>query len=201
MSARDNSPYDKLMRGDYSAFLDSRDGQLDLAIEEINDAIAPYTREGLLVQQPPIGSVVTEEAFSNFDPSTIPQQGVPLPTPDQVASGTPQAIYAPGDYGDRIVLPITFLGGDVQLVLQRPRGTRISLIIQNTLPQLVTNNIIVSYGVPAAPGIGLQIPPGGNIFEDKAVPQNDVYIFAPAAGIVLVAFINAVPEQPQTRRN
>lgn len=104
-----------------------------------------------------------------------PTQGIPIQT------------FTPGVvYGDLTTLPVTFAGAGSQLVLPRPKNIRVYLLIVNTL---AANPINFNFG-NAADNTLYPIPAGGNYLADTSVPQNDLYIFSPVAGTVLVGFVN-----------
>lgn len=90
-------------------------------------------------------------------------------------------------YGDADVLSIVFAAAGDQLVLPRPKVRRALLSVINTL---VANPINVAFGRQADNVSGVPIPAAGNIFFDNAVPQNDVHVFSPVAGTILVLYIN-----------
>ena len=90
-------------------------------------------------------------------------------------------------YGDADVLPIVFAGAGDQLVLPRPKVRRVLLSIVNTL---AANPINFAFGRPADNVSGVPIPAAGNAFFDNAVPQNDVHVFSPVAGTILVLYMN-----------
>lgn len=111
--------------------------------------------------------------------------------PDQASHGSP--VYTPGFYGDMTVIPVVYGAAADQLVISRPKETRIYLVIVNPLP---ANPIYVNFDASAAPtaggaltGIPVAAGNGAWVF-DQAVPQNDVHIYSPVAGTVLVGFIN-----------
>lgn len=172
-----------------SAFVDSRDGRLDMQERGIIDASGDVLAR---VARP----IVPIRLVAPYDPKNA------APGEPEYDRRLPHAIANPGDYGDMAFNTVTFLAAGEQLALERPSGFRVYLLIQNQLPNLTTNNINVAFGQPATPiaaGVsnGLQIPPGGNFLMDTRVAQNDVSIFAPAAGSVLVAYINADLFAPQ----
>lgn len=90
-------------------------------------------------------------------------------------------------YGDGDVIPIVFAAAGDQLVLPRPKVRRALLSIINTL---AANPINFAFGRQADNVSGVPIPAAGNVFFDNAVPQNDVHVFAPVAGTILVLYIN-----------
>lgn len=111
--------------------------------------------------------------------------------PDEAFHGSP--VYNPGFYGDMTVIPVVYAGAQDQLVLARPKETRIYLVIVNPLP---ANSIYVNFDASAEPaaggavkGVPIAAGNGAWVF-DQVVPQNDVHIYAPVAGTILVGFIN-----------
>lgn len=90
-------------------------------------------------------------------------------------------------YGDMSIIPIVFAGLGDLFVLERPKNTRIFLTIVNTL---AANPINFAFGRAADNVSGIPIPAAGNVFFDTAVPQNDLHIFSPVAGTILVGYIN-----------
>ncbi len=85
----------------------------------------------------------------------------------------------------------TFTGAGDQLVLPRPIGTRTLLIIENDLA--APNSIRVNFDKIADANTGLRIVAGGNAFFDAVVPQNNIHVFAPVAGNIILTWINAAP--------
>ncbi len=81
-------------------------------------------------------------------------------------------------YGDFANIQVT-AGLNNQLILDRPQGKRIYLLIQNTH---ATQNMFVAFGTIATALNGIKINPGGNLFLDTIVPQNEVQIIADGAG-------------------
>ncbi|MHB8674550.1 MAG: hypothetical protein ACYDAK_12860 [Candidatus Limnocylindrales bacterium] len=114
----------------------------------------------------------------------------PIP-PSMVASSVGPAemgvpSFSPAQFGNaQIITPVFAAAGD-QLVLPRPAtGQRVFLLIVNNLAASVAN---VNFDNIASAAIGIQIQPGGNLFMDQFVPQNDIHIFIPIAGVITVAF-------------
>jgi hypothetical protein len=99
----------------------------------------------------------------------------------------PTQTFTPGMvYGDFTPLPVVFAAAGSQLVLPRPKNIRVYLLIVNTL---AANPINFNFGA-AADNTLYPIPAGGNYIADTSVPQNDLYIFSPVAGQILVGYIN-----------
>ena len=115
-------------------------------------------------------------------------------SPAQAAVAQALATYVPGMYGNAQVITPNFAVAGDQLILPRPAtGTRTFLLIVNNLAASVVN---VNFDNVASAAIGIQIQPGGNLFMDQFVPQNDVHIFLPIAGVVTVAFCVIDPTNP-----
>jgi hypothetical protein len=111
---------------------------------------------------------------------TPPTSPTPPPT-ISVSEGT--------KYGDAITFQVPFAAAGDLLVLTRPTTKRTLLIIENDLA--APNSIRVNFDAQASVNLGLRIINGGNLFFDVAVPQNDIHVFAPVAGNVLVTYMNA----------
>jgi hypothetical protein len=97
-------------------------------------------------------------------------------------------IFNPGLYGDAQVLTLIYAAAGDVLAIPRPAtNQRVLLIIVN---QLAAGNIMINYDNPGSAASGIPIAAGGNIFYDTVVPQNDVHIWASAAGTVQVSYMN-----------
>lgn len=83
-------------------------------------------------------------------------------------------------YGDFAHIPFSVDVG-AQLILSRPQAKRIFLLIENTHP---SQNLYVGFGTEPNTTIGVTILPGGDLFLDAVVPQNDVYIAGAGAATV-----------------
>jgi hypothetical protein len=108
------------------------------------------------------------------------------------SSPTPPPTISVNDgakYGDAITLVATFTGAGDLLVLPRPSTKRTLLIIENDL--VAPNTIRINFDAQASANLGLRVINGGNAFFDIAVPQNDIHVFAPVAGNVIVTYINS----------
>lgn len=102
--------------------------------------------------------------------------------------------FQPGLWGDALLQTVVFAAPGNLFVLQRPvRAQRVLLIVVNDLAAAV---IRVNFDNPATVGIGVAIGPGGNLFFDAVVPQNDINIFSPAAGQIHVAWLNVDATNP-----
>ena len=122
----------------------------------------------------------------------------PLAVPDSLTPPTsnqsynPEPVhpnYNPAAYGDGQLSLVVFGGGGVNiLVCARPsQFQRTLLIIVNDIAGF---NVRVNFDAPANVVLGFPVPPGGNIFFDNVVPQNDIHVFSPVAGNIQVAFMN-----------
>ena len=99
----------------------------------------------------------------------------------------PAPSYEPGAYGEAVNLPIVFAAAGALLALRRPTsGIRSLLIIANSIAGFA---ITVGYDTAPTVGSGLPIAAGGNLFLDQKVPQNDIWIFSPAAGTVQITYM------------
>ena len=120
-----------------------------------------------------------------------------LTSPQQPPQATPlraTPTFAPGSFGDALLQSTIFGAPGSILALPRPvRAQRTLLIIANNFPAQV---IYVNYDNPASPVVGVPIGPGGNMFLDTVVPQNDIYIFSPVAGVVPITYINIDATNP-----
>lgn len=122
--------------------------------------------------------------------SPVPASMVPPPgSGTQAAQGAsaPAPVYTPGSYGEAVTVPIIFSAAGALLALRRPTaGIRKLLIINNTIA-----GFAITVGYDGAPNVGngLQIAAGGNLFFDVVVPQNDIWIFSPAAGTVQLIYM------------
>lgn len=98
-------------------------------------------------------------------------------------NGSPVAEIA--RYGNQIVLPLVFGAAGSQLVLPKSNNQRIFLHLQNTL---VAGTILYSFDQPASATFGIQLPVGQSLFCDSFVPQNDLYVFCPFAGQLMLSY-------------
>jgi len=97
-------------------------------------------------------------------------------------------VYESSRYGDMVIQTVVFAAIGCILVLPRPSGIRTYLLIENLLA--APNQIRVNFDNPASANSGIGIDSSGSWLFDSVVPQNNVYIFAPAAGSVQIAWIN-----------
>ena len=124
----------------------------------------------------------------SVSPFVIPPELIAPASNQKEITEQTHPIFTPGFYGDAQLQLIVFPGAGSQLVLPRPsQYQRTLLIITNDIAGV---NIRVNFDTPASVTVGLPIPPGGNLFMDNVVAQNDVWVFAPAAGNVQVAWMN-----------
>jgi hypothetical protein len=157
----------------------------------------PFWLSGL----PPLAPAATAAIAP---PGTIPPGApgdsiavnLPPATPEQTQPIPPQNIVAPSiqtvlDYykvGEAQVQPVTYAAAGSQLVLPRaPNGKRTLLIIVN---DFAVGVIRFMFNTQASAVLGVQIPALGNVFFDSSVPQQDVYVFAPAGGQITICYIN-----------
>jgi len=99
----------------------------------------------------------------------------------------PQAIFDPGKYGDILQMPITIPANTSILALQRSVKKRIFLLVEN--PTGI--NLYFAFDT-AASIVSNYIPPGGIMWFDAAVPQNNLYLFSgPAPVVVPISFMVA----------
>lgn len=135
-------------------------------------------------------AAVAEPAQSN--PAADSADQVTLGQLPQTITPPPAAVVNdPLRYGDVLTQVFTFTGAGDQLVLPRPIGTRTLLIIENDLA--APNSIRVNFDKIADANTGLRIVAGGNAFFDAVVPQNNIHVFAPVAGNIILTWINAAP--------
>ena len=134
------------------------------------------------------GAVLDIHDRDSQSPLAVPDGLTP---PDNIQSYRPEnthPTYIPGLFGDGQLQLVVFPAAGATLVLPRPsQFQRVLLIIVNDIAGF---NIRVNFDTPANVTVGLPIPPGGNLFMDNVVVQNDVWVFAPVAGNVQVAFMN-----------
>lgn len=137
-------------------------------------------------------------ARTSNTPGALPPSAVP-PTQTGTNAGTsqgfaPTPVFLPTLYGDGILQPFAFAAAGSQLVLPRPpTGKRVLLIIVNTIAGFTIN---VNFDAPAAALIGIPFVTNGGLFMDRVVVQNDIHIFAPAAGVIQVAYMIADERRP-----
>lgn len=125
----------------------------------------------------------------------------PSPVPASMRPASSQAIadaglqsapsFEPAKFGEMVHNQLAHPGGVDVLALIRPvKSIRSFLLIANELAATI---IHVNYDNPAGAAVGTPIGPGGNLFLDAAVPQNDVHIFSPVAGNIQISYINIDP--------
>lgn len=107
--------------------------------------------------------------------------------------GSPPSVptYLPGNYGDAITTAVVFAAAGALLALPRPtHGRRVLLVINNLIAGFVIN-VGFDAPPPVNGGIGIASAVGqpGTLFMDIVVPQNDIWIFSPAAGTVQVVYM------------
>jgi len=110
-----------------------------------------------------------------------------IPPQQNNPNTAPVAVFDSTGYGNGLIQPIVFAApGDFLALPRPPSGVRTLLVIENTIAGFV---ITFNYDAPAAVGTGIQIAAGGNVFFDKVVPQNDIHIFSPVAGVVQIMWM------------
>lgn len=121
-------------------------------------------------------------------PLAVPDSMTP---PSNAQSSRPEPAhpqYSPAQFGDGQLSTVVFAGAGNLLVIARPpQFQRVLLIIVNDIAGF---NVRVNFDSAANVTTGFPIPPGGNIFFDNVVPQNDIHVFSPVAGNIQVAFMN-----------
>jgi len=152
----------------------------------VKPVLSPY------VWQPGQANRIPVDKGAQFVPpgSPIPASMVPPVgggTQAAQAPVTPAASYEPGAYGEAVNLPVVFAAAGALLALRRPTsGIRSLLIIANSIAGFA---ITVGYDTAPNIGSGLPIASGGNLFLDQKVPQNDIWLFSPAAGTVQITYM------------
>lgn len=166
--------------GDYSHFTDSRDGVMDLARQSVKDAYGIN-----LVPDRPNGP--NGQLLDNTRLSPLSGGYTASMSPNE-ARRVPSAIGNGGIYSDMVQLLVPIPAGTEVLALPRPGNTRILLCVQNTN----ASNLYIAFD-QIANASGLLIPPGGNVFFDAAVPQNDLHVVYGAAAdtVVPIFYMNA----------
>lgn len=130
------------------------------------------------------GQISPDTRSSSLPASFVPPQGS--------SSGSEQPLASPvfdvSRYGDeQLFIQVYSVAADV-LVLPRPtQARRVFLLIVN---DLAAGIIRINYDAEANAGTGIPVVAGGNFFRDTVVPQNDIHIFSPGAGNVVIAFMN-----------
>ena len=126
--------------------------------------------------------------------TAAPASMTPPPSPPQGSVLAAQPQFSPGSFGDALILSVAFgAAGDILALPRPPLGVRTLLIIVNDLP---ASAIRVNMDSPATATAGIAIQPLGNLLLDAVVPQNDIHIFSPIAGVVTVMYINADVTNP-----
>jgi hypothetical protein len=163
----------------YSNFADSRDGSLDIARRSVYDAYGVKLMPSVSVPQ---GQLLDSTRLSPLSGGLTASM-----TPNE-ARRVPSAVSNGGIYADMVQLLVPLAIGEETLALPRPGNTRVLLCVQNTN----ASNLFVAFDQIANTS-GLLIPPGGNIFFDAAVPQNDLHIVygAAVATVVPIFYMNA----------
>ena len=158
------------MGGGYKNFAQSRgDGRASVRnqVSRQGDNLAPDT-----MGTAPFGTIFDQRQLQPFHRTL--DDGL---TPEQ-ARKVPQASFNPGQYADMQQQQVALLDGVDKLVLSRSRSTRIFLLIFN--PNAA--NLYFAWDQVASAS-SIPIPPGGNLFFDNAVPQNDLHLFYAGANV------------------
>lgn len=134
----------------------------------------------------PLGDSRTYKSGSDQPPDLVPPAVMPpagAGNPDHLLQEHPHQVAGinfvaePMRYGDFTNLPLS-IGLASGVVLQRPSTRRIFLAILNSH---ATQSLYVAFGTPSSPALGLELKPGGVLFLDTVVPQNDVNIVGSGA--------------------
>ena len=128
---------------------------------------------------PPAGSVLNVDNLLPFKATLTSNM-----TPEE-ARRIPAATYAPGQYGDMAQATLVLAAGVDALALTRPKNTRVLMIVYNP----TAANLFFAFDQVASAG-SLPIAPGGNLFFDNAVPQNDLHLFSVPGGAIPVLYMN-----------
>ena len=134
------------------------------------------------------GRLLDINSTTSNRPQVVPNDLTPPDAPHVVDESLVTPIYEGARYGDAQLQAITFAAAGSLLVLARPpQHQRTLLIIVNDIAGF---NIRMNFDSAANVTTGLPIPPGGNVFFDTCVPQNDINVFAPVAGVIQIAYLN-----------
>lgn len=159
---------------------------------------SPFTQfneSGLPPGPAPLGPVVFRGGVPYIgntplgNPARIQGAGT-LASPPPIA---PVGTYDRGNYGDAIVLALTFSGAGLgtingtSVILARPNNTRVELLIVNST---VAGPIFYNFGQDADNIASVPIGIGGNRLWDTVVPQGNLSIFSSGAGVVIIEYIN-----------
>ena len=148
-------------------------------LKALVDRYLATTKSGGAIAQGPIARSVIA-AVSAPPPAIITDA-----TTAEQARHMPQAVYEDGRYGDIVTQLVQVPAGADIIALQRPKFTRVFLLLFN--PTLA--NLYVGFDTQSSIG-ALPIPPGGNLFFDAFVPQNDIHLFAAAASAIPLLYAN-----------
>ena len=158
------------MGGGYKNFRQSRSDSNAAVLSQVKrqgDNLAPET-----MAYAPFGTIFDQRQLQPFhrtlDDALTPEQ----------ARRVPQASFTPGNYADMQQQQVSLIDGVDKLVLSRSRSVRIFLLIFN--PNAA--NLYFAWDQVASTS-SIPIPPGGNLFFDNAVPQNDLHLFYAGANV------------------
>lgn len=98
-------------------------------------------------------------------------------------------VFDGSQFGDSIIIPVTFAALGEQIALARPNMTRVLLTIVSMFAA-AGQNIFYAFDRTADNVSCIPIPPGGNRIYERAVPQGELHIWAPGAGTVIIEFMN-----------
>lgn len=158
------------MAGGYRNFRQSRGNSGNAILHQVRaqgDSLASD-----FLPPAPFGTIFDQRNLSRAERSITPDM-----TPEQLRK-VPQANFNPGQYGDMQQLQVALIDGVDKLVLSRSHNTRIFLLVFNP------NAASLYFGWDQVAGTSsIPIPPGGNLFFDQAVPQNDLHLFYAGANV------------------
>jgi hypothetical protein len=134
----------------------------------------------------PQGPTLGNTFYENVN-GPVPQT-LTAETSPEAARHLPQAVYDPQKYGDAISVTIPLQTAVDMLILTRPMGARLMLVIYNP----TVGPLYLSFGSDASV-FSIPITSGSAIFFDAVVPQNDVHLFSAIGGNIPVIYINSLP--------
>lgn len=151
---------------------------VERAVQELNDGIRgdDFTKPG------PVGSAIQLSGLARTSAQLTDDM-----TPNE-ARRVPQAIANPGIYGDMVSLLAPLAAATDFLAVARPKTFRPLLIIINN----GVGNLYIDFDKQASLQ-SLPLVPGGILFMDAAVPQNDIHLFSAAAVNIPVFYMNTDP--------
>ena len=128
--------------------------------------------------RPPRGMVTNAGVGAQFA-QPIDMTGITAPPTTQANLDETNFVVDALKYGDYAHQPFTAGTGISPIVLGRPSGKRVYLLITNNHP---TQALFVGFGVQPNANLGVTIQPGGNYEPGLVCPQNDIYLVGAAAG-------------------